>query len=112
MTKLDFLNQVQSNLHISPFEALVAASIAQVEGRFPNDMAGIARGLYNRAYGGKFPCSCLQLDSTVNYWLRISRQTPKASKDLTVPHLHNPKDPDNTPHKPGLPIRPTSNPRA
>ncbi len=112
MTKLDFLNQVQSTLHISPFEALVAASIAQVEGRFPDDMAGIARVLYNRAYGGKFPCACLQLDSTVNYWLRISGQTPKSSKDLTVTDLHNPKDPYNTHDKPGLPIGPISNPGA
>jgi peptidoglycan lytic transglycosylase G len=112
MTKLDFLNQVQNTLHISPFEALVAASIAQVEGRFPNDMAGIARVLYNRAYGGKFPCSCLQLDSTVNYWLRISGQTPKSSKDLTVSDLHNPKDTYNTHDKPGLPIGPISNPGA
>jgi peptidoglycan lytic transglycosylase G len=110
MTKLDFLNQVQSTLHISPFEALIAASIAQVEGRFPNDMAGIARVLYNRAYSGKFPCACLQLDSTVNYWLRVSGQTPKSSKDLTVSDLHNPNDPYNTHDKPGLPIGPISNP--
>ena len=110
MTKLDFLNQVQATLHISPFEALIAASIAQVEGRFPNDMQGIARVLYNRAYGGKFPCACLQLDSTVNYWLRVSGQTPKSSKDLTVSDLHNPNDPYNTHDKPGLPIGPISNP--
>ena len=110
MTKLDFLNQVQATLHISPFEALIAASIAQVEGRFPDDMAGIARVLYNRAYGGKFPCACLQLDSTVNYWLRVSGQTPKSSKDLTVSDLHNPNDPYNTHDKPGLPIGPISNP--
>jgi len=110
MTKLDFLNQVQATLHISPFEALIAASIAQVEGRFPDDMAGIARVLYNRAYGGKFPCACLQLDSTVNYWLRVSGQTPKSSKDLTVSDLHNPNDPYNTHDKPGLPIGAISNP--
>ena len=110
MTKLDFLNQVQATLHISPFEALIAASIAQVEGSFPEDMAGIARVLYNRAYGGKFPCSCLQLDSTVNYWLRITGQQPKSSKDLTVSDLHNPNDPYNTHDKPGLPIGPISNP--
>ena len=103
---------MQATLHISPFEALIAASIAQVEGRFPDDMAGIARVLYNRAYGGKFPCACLQLDSTVNYWLRVSGQTPKSSKDLTVSDLHNPNDPYNTHDKPGLPIGPISNPGA
>jgi UPF0755 protein len=112
VTKLDFLNTVQNTLHISPFEALVAASIAQVEGRYPDDMAGIARVLYNRAYGGKFPCACLQLDSTVNYWFRTSGQTPKSSKDLTNADLHNPKDPYNTHDKPGLPIGPISNPGA
>ena len=72
--------------------------------------AGIARVLYNRAYGGKFPCACLQLDSTVNYWLRVSGQTPKSSKDLTVSDLHNPNDPYNTHDKPGLPIGAISNP--
>jgi len=112
VTKLDFLNTVQNNLHISPYEALIAASIAQVEGSFPEDMAGIARVLYNRAYGGKFPCSCLQLDSTVNYWLRITGQQPKSSKDLTNGDLHNPKDTYNTHDKPGLPIGPISNPGA
>jgi UPF0755 protein len=112
VTKLDFLNQVQSALHISPFEALIAASIAQVEGKFPNDMAGIARVLYNRAYGGKFPCSCLQVDGAVNYWLRVSGQAGKTSRDLTQSDLHNPKNPYNTHDKPGLPPGPISNPGA
>ena len=112
VTKLDFLNTAQNTLHISPYEALIAASIAQVEGSFPQDMAGISRVLYNRAYGGKFPCGCLQLDSTVNYWFRISGQTPKPSKDLTNADLHNPKDPYNTHDKAGLPIGPISNPGA
>jgi UPF0755 protein len=110
MTKTDFINQVQQNLHISPFEALIAASIAQVEGIFPEDQANIARVLYNRAYGGKFPCNCLQLDSTVNYWLRISGKTAKQSQDLLHSELHNPADPYNTHDKPGLPIGPISNP--
>jgi UPF0755 protein len=112
VTKLDFLNSVQNNLHISPFEALIAASIAQVEGSFPQDMAGISRVLYNRAYSNKFPCSCLQLDSTVNYWFRISGQTPKSSKDLTNGDLHNPKNPYNTHDKAGMPIGPISDPGA
>ena len=112
VTTLDFMNAVRTNLNISPFEALIAASIAQVEGRYPADMAGIARVLYNRAYSGKFPCSCLQLDSTVNYWLRISGQTPKSSKDLTNADLHNAKDPYNTHDVAGLPIGPISNPGA
>jgi UPF0755 protein len=110
MTQLDFLNQAQNNLHISPFEALITASVAQVEGKFPNDMAGIARVVYNRAYGGKFPCGCLQVDAAANYWLRISGQPGKTSKNLTQSDLHNPQNPYNTHDKPGLPVGPISNP--
>jgi UPF0755 protein len=112
MTKLDFVNQVQSTLHISPYEGLVAASIAQVEGSFPEDMPGIARVLYNRAYSGKFPCDCLGLDSTVNYWLRITGKEAKASGALTTSQLHDPNNPYNTYDLKGLPIGPISNPGA
>jgi UPF0755 protein len=110
MAKLDFINKVQTNLHISPYEALIAASIAQVEGIFPDDQANIARVLYNRVYTGKFPCNCLQLDSTVNYWLKISGRSAKPSQELLHSELHNPNDPYNTHDVPGLPIGPISNP--
>jgi UPF0755 protein len=110
MQNTGFIDAVQSKLHISPFEALIAASIAQVEGIFPEDMAGISRVLYNRAYTGKFPCNCLQLDSTVNYWLRISGKSAKPSQDLLQSELHNPQDPYNTHDVAGLPIGPISNP--
>lgn len=108
-TQLKFVDTVQNRLHITPYEALVAASIAQVEARFPNDMAGVSRVLYNRAYGD-FHCNCLGLDSEVNYWLRISGKKPAASGDLRVSQLHDPKDPYNTHDKPGLPVGPISNP--
>ncbi|MBO0870045.1 MAG: endolytic transglycosylase MltG [Micromonosporaceae bacterium] len=107
-TQLGFVNAVK-NLNISPYEALVAASIAQVEARYPQDMAGVARVLYNRSYKS-FACNCLGLDSEVNYWLRISGQKPAASGDLRVSQLHDPKDPYNTHDKPGLPAGPISNP--
>jgi UPF0755 protein len=110
MTKLDFPNQVQSTWHISPYEALVAASIVQVEAVFPEDMPGVARVLYNRAYSGAFPCSCLGLDSTVNYWLRVTGKEAKASGSLTNGQMHDPNNPYNTYDKPGLPIGPISNP--
>jgi UPF0755 protein len=111
MTKLDFLNKAQSILHISPFEALVAASIAQVEAKFAQDMPGVARVLYNRAYK-TFPCNCLGLDSAVNYWLRVTGKAPQASGALTVSQLHDPNNPYNTYDKPGLPPGPISNPGA
>jgi UPF0755 protein len=108
-TSLGFVDAVQQKLHLSPYEALVAGSIAQVEALVP-DMPGVVRVLYNRAYSGKFPCSCLGLDSEVNYWLRISGQKPQASGSLRVSQLHDPRDPYNTHDKPGLPIGPISNP--
>ncbi|TML30235.1 MAG: hypothetical protein E6G35_06810 [Actinobacteria bacterium] len=108
MTKLDFPNAVQK-LAISPYEALVVASIAQVEAVFPQDMGGVARVLYNRAYKN-FPCHCLGLDSTVNYWLRVSGRTAKDSGQLTQSELHDPNNPYNTYDKPGLPAGPISNP--
>jgi UPF0755 protein len=109
-TKLDFPNRVRNERHISPYEALIAASIAQAEAQKPDDMAKVTRVLYNRAYGGKFPCSCLQLDSTVNYWLRVQGKETKDSKNLTYSELHDPNDPYNTHDKPGLPIGPIGNP--
>lgn len=107
-TKIGFVDAVQKNFGISPYEALVAASIAQVEALVP-DMPGVVRVLYNRAYK-PFPCQCLGLDSEVNYWLRISGQKPQASGALRLSQLHDPKDPYNTHDKPGLPIGPISNP--
>lgn len=107
---MNFADRVKAERGISPYEALVAASIAQVEGMFPEDFGKISRVLYNRAYGGKFPCSCLGLDSQVNYWLRLSGKDPKASEHLTQAQLHDPNDPYNTHDKPGLPIGPISNP--
>jgi UPF0755 protein len=108
MAKLDFVNQVKK-LDISPYEALVAGSIAQVEGLLPVDMGPIARVLYNRAYTGNFPCTCLQLDSTVNYWLRVSGKDAKASERLLASELHDPKNPYNYDVK-GMAIGPISSP--
>ncbi|GAA2874417.1 hypothetical protein Acy02nite_37280 [Actinoplanes cyaneus] len=108
MDDLDFVNQA-AKLNISPYEALVAASIAQVEALLPEDMGPVARVLYNRAYTGKFPCNCLQLDSTVNYWLRISGKDPKASENLLAKELHDPKNPYNYDVK-GMAVGPISSP--
>jgi UPF0755 protein len=107
---LKFADTVQSNRKISPYEGLVAASIAQAEAPLAEDMSKVARVLYNRVYSGKFPCSCLQLDSTVNYWLRISGKEAQDSKNLTVSQLHDPNDPYNTHDVAGMPVGPISNP--
>jgi UPF0755 protein len=107
--KIGFIDSTTNNMHISPFEALVAASIAQVEG-LDKDQPGIVRVLYNRVYSGKFPCNCLQVDSTVNYYLRITNKGAKPSTELLNSEIHNPKNPYNTHDKPGMPIGPISSP--
>ncbi len=107
---MKFPETVQSSFSISPYEALIAASIAQVEAMFPADMPGVARVLYNRAYGGKFPCSCLQVDSAVNYWLRITGKGAKDSGSLTYSEIHDKSNPYNTHENPGMPPGPISNP--
>jgi UPF0755 protein len=108
-TDLKFVDTVQSGLHITPHEALVAASIAQVEAVLPADFAKVTRVLYNRAYG-TFPCGCLGLDSEVNYWLRLQGKPAVPSEKLTDAQLHDPKDPYNTHNKPGMPYGAISNP--
>lgn len=110
MGDLDFANVVQKQRHISPYEALIAASIAQAEALKDQDMGPVVRVLYNRAYSGKFACSCLGLDSTVNYWLKITGKGGKASEHLKNSDLHNPKNPYNTHDFPGMPIGPIGNP--
>jgi UPF0755 protein len=100
---MDFVDTVQNNLSISPNEALVAASIAQAEALKGEDMAKVVKVLYNRAYSKKFPCNCLGLDSTVNYWLKVTGKGGKASEHLTVSEMHDAKNPYNTYDKPGMP---------
>jgi UPF0755 protein len=108
--RLGFVDTVQKERKISPYEALIAASIAQAEALHDKDMGPVVRVLYNRVYTGNFPCKCLGLDSTVNYWLRITGQKTKASEHLTQAELHNPKNPYNTHDIPGMPIGPIGNP--
>ncbi|MEV6344594.1 endolytic transglycosylase MltG [Actinoplanes sp. NPDC051851] len=106
---LEFVSTVEKQRKISPYEALIVASIAQAEALKDADMAKVSRVLYNRLYGD-FDCHCLGLDSTVNYWLRISGKEVKASEHLTQSELHDPKNPYNTHDKSGLPPGPIGNP--
>lgn len=96
---------------ISPYEALVVASLAQVEAGVPGDLGKVARVAYNRAYGGDFPCGCLEMDVTVNYWLELNGKPTKASKDMTVAELDDPRNPYNRKLR-GLPPSPIDNPGA
>ncbi len=106
---VNLMSVAAGTLHISPYEVLIAASIAQVEGVAPGDMAGITRVLYNRVYKD-FPGHKLEIDSSVNYYLRIEGKAPKDSSQLTQSQLHDPKDPYNTHDVGGFPPGAISNP--
>jgi UPF0755 protein len=108
--QLKFTDNVQQQLGgISPYEALIAASIAQVEAQKAKDMPGVARVLYNRAYKD-FDCKCLGLDSTINYWLRITGKEALDSGSISSSLMHDKSNPYDTYDYTGMPPGPISNP--
>ncbi|WP_344131838.1 endolytic transglycosylase MltG [Luedemannella flava] len=109
-TELTFADTVQTTLNISPYEALIAASIAQAEVSRTEDFDKVTRVIYNRAYKGGFPCACLGMDTTVNYYLRLTGAGGARSEHLTQAQIHDPDNPYNTHDKAGLPLGPIGNP--
>ncbi|MBA3488853.1 MAG: endolytic transglycosylase MltG, partial [Longispora sp.] len=108
MEGLDFINRVQKERQISPFEALIVASLAQVESGNIDDLGKVARVAYNRAYKKSMP---LQFDVTANYWLIKQGKPSKSSSNLTDAELNDAGNPYNTgPSSKGLPAGPISNP--
>ena len=104
---LGFVDNVQNNLSVSPYEALIVASLTQAEAGVPEDLPKIARVAYNRAYKANMP---LEFDVTANYWLELNGKAAKHSGKLTAAEIDDPKNPYNTKSKRGLPIGPIDNP--
>ncbi|MEV0392427.1 endolytic transglycosylase MltG [Polymorphospora rubra] len=71
---------------VSPYEALIVASLAQAEAGIPEDLGKVARVAYNRVYGN-FDCGCLEMDVTVNYWLEVTGKPTKTSAEMTQDEL-------------------------
>ncbi|MFC7531252.1 endolytic transglycosylase MltG [Actinoplanes sp. GCM10030250] len=105
--ELTFADDVQKNLSVSPYEALIVASLTQAESGTAEDMPKIARVAYNRAYKEKIP---LQFDVTTNYWLELNGKDPKHSGSLLTKEMEDPKNPYNTEIVKGLPIGPINSP--
>jgi UPF0755 protein len=105
--ELNFADTVQNNLSVSPYEALIVASLAQAESGTKADLPKVSRVAYNRAYKAKMP---LQFDVTANYWLEVNGKDAKHSGKLTPQELDDPKNPYNTKSKLGLPLGPIDNP--
>ncbi|WP_030488380.1 endolytic transglycosylase MltG [Micromonospora chokoriensis] len=92
--EMKFADRVQENRKVSPYEALIVASLAQAEAGNKDDLGKVARVAYNRAYG-EFPCNCLEMDVTVNYYLESIGKPTKSSRDMTAAELDDPKNPYN-----------------
>jgi UPF0755 protein len=107
--KVKFVDRVQAERKISPYEALVVASLSQAEAGVPEDLGKIARVAYNRTYKKKPPMP-LQFDVTANYWLQLNGKPTKPSGQLTASELDDPNNPYNTVSKAGLPLGPINNP--
>jgi UPF0755 protein len=106
--EMKFAERVQKERKIAPYEALIVASLAQAEAGNKDDLGKVARVAYNRVYGG-FPCGCLEMDVTVNYYLELTGQQTKTSKQMTASELDNPKNPYNRKLR-GLVPTPINNP--
>ncbi|MEU4688583.1 endolytic transglycosylase MltG [Actinoplanes sp. NPDC023714] len=105
--EIGFADDVQKNLKVSPYEALIVASLAQAEAGIAPDQPKVARVAYNRAYKEKIP---LQFDVTTNYWLELNGKDPKHSGELLTKEMEDPKNPYNTETVKGLPVGPINSP--
>ncbi|MCG5444745.1 endolytic transglycosylase MltG [Micromonospora sp. NIE79] len=93
--EMKFADRVQEERGgVSPYEALIVASLAQAEAGNKDDLGKVARVAYNRAYG-EFPCNCLEMDVTVNYYLESIGKPTKSSKQMTEAELNDQKNPYN-----------------
>jgi UPF0755 protein len=107
---LEFADRAERQRGISPYEALIAASIVEAEVQTPADMGKAARAVYNRVYTDKHPCRCLQLDSAINYYFKVTGQKARDPNEFRASEIHNPANPYNTHVRPGMPISPIGNP--
>lgn len=110
-TELKFVETVNQNkMGYSPYEALIAASMAQAEFKKSEDMVNGTQVMYYRVYSKKFPCNCLQVDSSLNYFYKLNGAPAKASIDLTVSELKDAKNTYNTYVIAGMTPTPIGNP--
>ncbi|MGC4785137.1 endolytic transglycosylase MltG [Micromonospora zamorensis] len=84
--EMKFADRVQKERKVSPYEALIVSSLAQAEAGNKDDLGKVARVAYNRVYG-EFPCNCLEMDVTVNYWLEATGKPTKTSAEMNQSEL-------------------------
>ena len=95
---MNFTTRVENERKlVSPYEALIVASLAQAEALHKEDLGKVARVAYNRLFlrSDDMQCKCFQFDVTVNYSRELRGLDPKPSVGLTQSELTNAKDPYN-----------------
>jgi len=111
-TDMKFVSRVETERKlVTPYEALIVASLAQAEAGKAEDLPKVARVAYNRIFKDypELGCNCLQFDVTVNYSRELRGLDPKPSSGLTQRELTDPKDPYNR-NVDGLVPTPINNP--
>ncbi len=108
--EIRFTESVASKSAYSPYEALIAASIAQKEVHSAEDFPKLTQVLYFRAYSRRFSCNCLKADSTLNYFFKLNGAPAKPSKDITQAELEDESNPYNTYAHSKMPPTPIGNP--
>ncbi|HEX5540142.1 MAG TPA: endolytic transglycosylase MltG [Micromonospora sp.] len=111
-TEMKFVERVEAERGgITPYEALIVASLAQAEAGHPDDLGKVARVAYNRLFkpNAEVPCGCFEMDVTVNYWLELQGKATKTSKDMKMSELDDSKNPYNRKLKGFIPT-PINNP--
>jgi UPF0755 protein len=102
----DIVNRSAAN-GVTPYEALIIASLIEREAKVPEDRAKISRVIYNRrfltAFGQPFP---LQIDASVLY----GRDQAGLDPELSFDELRQIDTPWNTYQRLGLPPTPIANP--
>jgi UPF0755 protein len=98
VNEIDFVSRAKG-LGLTPYQALIIASITQSEGFNESDFKRVARVIYNRLELG-MP---LQMDSTVLYALK-ERRIAVTNRDINIASAFN------TYNRRGLPPTPISNP--
>lgn len=99
--------QVAQDKQLSPFEALIVASLTQAEAGTTADMPKITRVVYNRL-NHQPNAMPLEFDSTTNYWRELHGQERK--HNLNDAELKDPNNPYRTYGVTGLPPGPIGNP--
>lgn len=95
---INFTTRVENERKlVSPYEALIVASLAQAEALHKEDLGKVARVAYNRLFKSSpdMGCKCFQFDVTVNYSRELRGLDPKPSSGLNASELTDKTNPYN-----------------